>query len=114
MGAPETVKRHNSLLRELSEERAAALRRISGTLESLIDQLHARRAAIDASIESQMAGERESYEILRHEALRYRWYLDVQREALGFRRHEFVDEFYRVPGPIAVTTQTIAQGGSPG
>src|SRR5262249_23034262 len=37
---------HNQLLRELNEERVAALRRISGTLESLIGQLHAARERV--------------------------------------------------------------------
>ena len=70
---------HKQLLRELNEERVAALRRISGTLESLIGQLHASR------------------ERVRARALKYRWYLEVQREALGIRRHEALDEFYKVP-----------------
>ena len=34
---------HNQLLRDLNEERVAALRRISGTLETLIRQLQASR-----------------------------------------------------------------------
>ena len=34
---------------------------------------------------------------LRARALKYRWYLEVQREALGIRRHEALDEFYKVP-----------------
>ena len=34
---------------------------------------------------------------LRARALKYRWYLEVQREALGFLRHDGLDEFYKVP-----------------
>ena len=88
---------HNQLLRELNEERAAALRRISGTLESLIRQLHASRERV-----RQVSGAERDREVaklrdLRARALEYRWYLEVQREALGLRHHEVLDEFYKVP-----------------
>ena len=43
MGGNGLGKGHEQLLRELHEERAAALLRISQTLESLIDQLRASR-----------------------------------------------------------------------
>jgi hypothetical protein len=88
---------HKQLLRELNEERAAALRRISGTLESLIRQLHASRERV-----RQVSGAERDREVaklrdLRARALEYRWYLEVQREALGLRHHEVLDEFYKVP-----------------
>jgi DNA-directed RNA polymerase sigma subunit (sigma70/sigma32) len=88
---------HKQLLRELNEERVAALRRISRTLESLIGQLHASRERVrqvsGAERERQVAAMRD----LRDRALKYRWYLEVQRESLGFRRHDGLDEFYKVP-----------------
>lgn len=34
------------------------------------------------------------------ESLVYRWYLEVQREALGLRRHHVLDELYPIPEPI--------------
>lgn len=34
---------------------------------------------------------------VRAEAVRYRWYLEVQREALGIRNHRSLDEFYPMP-----------------
>ena len=40
------------------------------------------------------------YRELRRRAIRYRWYLEVQREALGLRHHHLLDEFYSIPGPI--------------
>jgi hypothetical protein len=88
---------HKQLLRELNEERAAALRRISGTLESLIRELQASRERV-----RQVSGAERDREVaklrdLRARALEYRWYLEVQREALGIRRHEVLDEFYKVP-----------------
>ncbi len=33
-------------------------------------------------------------------AMKWRWYLEVQREALGLRQHHMVDELYVIPGPI--------------
>ena len=46
MGRRETAERQGRIELELTEERAATLRRISQTLESLIEQLHALRARI--------------------------------------------------------------------
>jgi hypothetical protein len=87
---------HKQLLRELNEERVAALRRISGTLESLIRQLQASREHLRHSSGDQRERQLENVRELRARALKYRWYLEVQREALGIRRHEALDEFYRV------------------
>lgn len=96
----DTARQHDRFLRELNEERAAALIRISRTLESAIAQLHAARERLllerGADRDREMAG----YAELRRLALRYRWYLEVQREALGMRHHHMLDEFYRIPGPL--------------
>jgi hypothetical protein len=89
-----------SLERELNEERVAALRRITGTLESLIAQLHASRDRLQHLQGAERRREVEAYRQLRREAVRYRWYLEVQREALGLRHHHYLDEFYRIPGRI--------------
>jgi hypothetical protein len=88
---------HNQLLRELNEERVAALRRISSTLESLISQLHASRERVRHISGPERERELAALRELRARALKYRWYLEVQREALGILRHDRLDEFYRVP-----------------
>ncbi len=88
---------HNQLLRELNEERVAALRRISGTLESLISQLHGARERVRGVSGPEREREFAALRDLRARALKYRWYLEVQREALGLLRHEGLDEFYKVP-----------------
>ena len=88
---------HKQLLRELNEERAAALQRISGTLESLIRQLHASRDRMRKATGSDREREVATWRDLRARAAKYRWYLEVQREALGMRRHDVLDEFYQVP-----------------
>jgi hypothetical protein len=92
--------KYDDLLRELNEERAAALLRISRTLESLIAQLHARRERIANTRGVDRPREIAAYQEARREALRYRWYLEVQREALGMRHHHRLDEFYPIPAAL--------------
>jgi CHAD domain-containing protein len=77
---------YDRVLAELNEERIAALTRISRRLQALIDEL---RATEDPTAQRR----------LRAEAKRYRWYLEVQREALGIRTHANLDEFYAIPEP---------------
>jgi hypothetical protein len=88
---------HKQLLRELNEERAAALLRISNTLESLILQLRTMRERVRAASGPDREREVAAWHSLRTRAVMYRWYLEVQREALGMRRHDVLDEFYEVP-----------------
>ena len=93
----EPSEKHKQLLRELNEERAAALLRISRTLESLINQLRASRERVRSASGPDREREVAAWHSLRERAVKYRWYLEVQREALGMRRHEVLDEFYEVP-----------------
>ena len=88
---------HAQVLRELNEERAAALLRISRTLESLLDQLQARRADVHVATGAEHERQLTAWHELRARAVTYRWYLEVQREALGLRQHHHLDEFYKVP-----------------
>ena len=97
MGRRDTAAQHDRVLRELHEERASALTRISRTLESLIGELHALRATIADAPQSDRDREIARYHELRKRALKYRWYLEVQREALGLRHHHRLDEFYPIP-----------------
>src|SRR5687768_1150747 len=100
MSAKNVRDSHDHLLRELNEERVAALTRISRTLEGLIADLHERRQRIRALQGPERAGEIDQYREVRARATTYRWYLDVQREALGLRPHRSVEEFYQVPSEI--------------
>jgi hypothetical protein len=92
--------RQERLLRELNEERAAALLRISRTLEAAIAQLQAACERIGTLRGTERSQEVAAYGELRRHAIKYRWYLEVQREALGVRHHHNLDEFYRIPDPI--------------
>ena len=82
------------LEQELHQERAAALGRIGRTLELLIERLETLRLAAERSSSPEHAETRAR-------AIRWRWYLDVQRESMGLRRHERLDEMYSVPPPLS-------------
>jgi hypothetical protein len=97
MGHDQTRSQHTQLLKELQEERAAALARISRRLERLLEQLQATREQIARSREEDRARDIEAYRELRQQAVKYRWYLEVQREAIGLRHHQRLDEFYPIP-----------------
>src|SRR6185369_12901696 len=97
MGIEHTRAQHQSLLKELQEERAAALARISRRLERLLEQLHATREQLAHARDQDRARDLAAYRELHKEAVKYRWYLEVQREAIGLRQHEHLDEFYRIP-----------------
>jgi hypothetical protein len=103
VGVDDTRAKHQSLLKELQEERAAALARISRRLERLIEQCEATREQIarsddhDGRSDEDRARDIAAYRDLRQQAVTYRWYLEVQREAIGLRNHQGLDEFYRIP-----------------
>jgi hypothetical protein len=96
----ESSERHEAVLQQLNEERVAALTRISRTLESVIDQLQAIRVRVECASGAVSSADADEYERLRARARQYRWYLDVQREALGLRHHRFLDQFYAAPEPL--------------
>lgn len=100
MSLRESSERHEAVLRELKEERVAALTRISRTLESILEQLQTTRMRIERERRDVSSADAAEYERLRARAREYRWYLEVQREALGLRHHGFLDRFYAVPGPL--------------
>ena len=101
----ESSERHDAVLRQINDERAAALTRISRTLESTIEQLQAIRGRIDSQSGKVASADANEYERLRARATQYRWYREVQREALGLRHHGFLDRFYAVPGPLTTDHQ---------
>ena len=97
MGHDQTRSQHKQLLKELQEERAAALSRIARRLEFLIAQLEATREQIAHASEDDRARNVAAYRELHKQAMKFRWYLEVQREAIGMRQHQPIDEFYRIP-----------------
>ena len=86
---------------ELRAEKAAALARIAGTLEGLLAELSRRRESFTRLSSEERAAATEAYDALREQARLYRWYLIVQREALGLCRHDDVDRHYPPPEPLS-------------
>jgi len=70
----ETSERHEAVLRQLNEERAAALTRISRTLDALIEQLHAIGIRIEREPDNVSPADAD--------------------------HHGFLGRFYAVPGPL--------------
>jgi hypothetical protein len=91
---------HDRIERELVGERAAALRRIAERLEALLAELTRCQEQWHASAGGERAAAAQTHRAVRAEVRLYRWYLEVQREALGLRRHDRLDEVYRVPEPL--------------
>lgn len=96
---PRSEEAHQRLLAEIAAEKAAALRRIARGLEACLDELRALLDAIEGGAGARAALVARFNQVRKDARLR-RWYLEVQREAVGLRRHELLDEFYSVPAPI--------------
>jgi hypothetical protein len=86
--------------RELQSERAAALARIAGRLSDLVARLAEMRAHFPSQPVAARTAQVAAYRAVRAEARLYRWYLEVQREALGLRRHDGLDEHYPIRDEI--------------
>jgi hypothetical protein len=91
---------HAHVLRELNEERAAALARIARRLDGLLNSLRELRAQAERTATEERGPLRIRYDALREQALEYRWYLEVQRESIGIRSHAMLEELYPVPGEL--------------
>lgn len=81
----------------LHADRAATLGRIGSTLQTLIETLETLRRQIAATPERDRAPFVSRYAALHEKARLYRWYLEVQREAVGLTRHDVIDQQYRLP-----------------
>jgi len=100
MSRASTDAGHAHVLRELNEERAAALARIARRLEALLTELRDLHERAGSASGRERASLRTRHDAVRAQALEYRWYLEVQRESIGIRSHTPLDEFYPVPGPL--------------
>ena len=91
---------HARLLEEIADAKVAALRRIAGRLDELLEELASLQAGLDAAPPEARERLVNRFNEAREQARLQRWFLEVQREAIGLLRHESLDEFYRVPAPI--------------
>ncbi|HYV47224.1 MAG TPA: hypothetical protein VFA20_20335 [Myxococcaceae bacterium] len=85
---------------ELRKEKASALRRVAGRLETSIADLQALEAKMPPPGSPDRARFVERHRALRAEAEQHRWYFIIQREAMGLLHHGVVDEMYPIPRPI--------------
>ncbi len=83
--------------KEIQAEKAAALGRTAAMLEGMLADLHRRRDEMGRLAGDERARAEEAYATLRDQARLYRWYLVVQREALGLFHHDDVDRHYPLP-----------------
>jgi len=81
----------------LYEDRAATLGRIGGTLQSFLDALNTIRVQLPAMPSVDRPAVLARYAALHEKARTWRWYLEVQREAIGLTRHDLVEELYPLP-----------------
>jgi hypothetical protein len=85
---------------EMQSEKASALRRVALRLESLLAELQETERALHG-----LSGPARARFVARHRELRadaekQRWYLIVQREAMGLRHHGDIYELYRLPSAV--------------
>jgi hypothetical protein len=85
---------------EMRSEKASALRRVASRLESLLKELEETERALRARSGLERARFVARHRELRAEAEKQRWYLIVQREAMGLRHHGDIYELYRVPEAV--------------
>lgn len=87
----------------LLKERASALGHAGSELEKALDKLRAFEAELDKLSGEAKAKRASEHKALRAQAEKRLWYLLIQREAMGIRRHEEVFATYRVPEGLSCT-----------
>ena len=85
-------RHHDAVELELDAERAAALGRIAGRMEEALEALRAFDAAGEA--------EAVTRDELLAAAAEWVWFYVVQRESLGWYRHEEALRAYHVPSEV--------------
>jgi len=99
MRAPRSTEQPNALEAEILAEKLAAYVRIARKLEGLVAAAQAARRAVSDCPGIDRPEDVARFEVLRRQAEQYFWYLIVQREALGLRRHEGLRRHYPIPSP---------------
>lgn len=88
---------HEEIEQELTQARAEALGRIGRRLEHFLTQVARLELRLTFATDAERPAVRRLYEEAHENAVLYRWYLEVQREAIGLRNHSRLDDDYRVP-----------------
>ena len=82
---------------EILQEKAETLLRISRTLSGILDELVCMKERVPALEGREREEGTRRFNSLCDQAELYFWYLLVQREALGLRHHDGLEEFYPIP-----------------
>ena len=85
---------------QLQAEKASALRRVGGILEQLLAELGSVERSAGGLTGRSRAQAVAEHARLRAEAEKHRWYLIVQREAIGLFNHADVYQHYPLPPPL--------------
>lgn len=85
---------------EILKEKAGALGRVGERLDGSLARLAELQARIARAGRDERAALIAAYRAERARAVELRYYLVVQREALGLRRHAHVDRAYPLPPSI--------------
>ncbi len=88
---------HDAVTQEIQGERAASLARAAERLEAALAELAAAERDHAASPTPARRALRD--EALAHAGERL-WYVVIQREALGLRRHDVLYEVFQVPAAV--------------
>jgi len=85
---------------EIRAEKASAMRRVAQKVESLLAEMEKVEVASLGTQGAERARHVARHQTLRAEAEKQRWYLIVQREAMGLWHHGDIEELYRLPTPL--------------
>jgi hypothetical protein len=100
MSAPHAIGGVLPIEVELRQEHAASLIRVSRRVEGLLAQLrHSEQQLLQLRGAARSAAQ-AAHEQLRAEYEKHRWYLLIQREAMGLYHHDIIDELYPVVTPL--------------
>ncbi len=86
---------------ELLQEMASSLARAGNRVADGIAQLGELQAQIDSEPAESRGALIEQFNELRSHVVERKWELLVQREAIGFRRHDDVEAAYPIPARLA-------------
>ncbi len=82
---------------EINKEKASGLGRTGRLLEEAIAGLTALRGRLSTCHERERGELTTEYRTLHARAVELKWYLEVQREAMGLRKHGDLDQYFPIP-----------------
>ncbi|HET9452205.1 MAG TPA: hypothetical protein VFO83_15050 [Aggregicoccus sp.] len=100
MSAPHSIGGVLPIEVELRQEHAASLVRVSRRVEGLLGQVRQSEQQLQQLRGAARAAAHADHEQLRAEYEKHRWYLLVQREAMGLYHHDIIDELYPAAQPL--------------